>query len=121
MIPGDDLAQILGIESRRQRGRADQIAKHHRQLAPFGIGWRRCIARCRRQRGNGHRGAERGNRIEQPAAVAKRADAQLLQVFGRQSTQDFAIDIIITEKVRRVVSAFAPVAGGTTGNVRAVA
>ena len=35
MVGGDDLAQILGIEPRRQRGRADEIAEHHRQLTPF--------------------------------------------------------------------------------------
>ena len=46
VIRGDDLAQILGIEPRRQRGRADQVAEHHRQLPAFGIGRSRCIARC---------------------------------------------------------------------------
>ena len=30
MIDGDDLAIILGIETRRELGRADQIAKHYR-------------------------------------------------------------------------------------------
>ena len=37
VICGDDLAQIFGIEPRRKRGRADQIAEHHRQLSAFGI------------------------------------------------------------------------------------
>ena len=41
VIGGDDLAQILGIEPRGERGRADQIAEHHRQLPAFGIGRRR--------------------------------------------------------------------------------
>jgi hypothetical protein len=36
VIGGDDLAQILGIELRRERGRADQVAEHHRQLPAFG-------------------------------------------------------------------------------------
>ena len=35
VIRGDDLAQILGIEPRRERGRADQVAEHHRQLPAF--------------------------------------------------------------------------------------
>ncbi len=48
VIGGDDLAQILGIEPRRQRRRADQVAEHHRQLPALGIGSWRCIARCRR-------------------------------------------------------------------------
>jgi hypothetical protein len=38
VIGGDDLAIILGIEAPRQRGRADEIAEHHRELAPLGIG-----------------------------------------------------------------------------------
>ncbi len=32
MVGTDDLAQILGIEPRGQRRRADQIAEHHGQL-----------------------------------------------------------------------------------------
>ena len=30
LIGGDDLAHVLGIEPRRQRGRADKVAEHHR-------------------------------------------------------------------------------------------
>ena len=43
MIGADDLAQILGIEAPRKRGRTDEIAEHHRQLTPLGLGglWRR--------------------------------------------------------------------------------
>ena len=36
VIGGDDLAQIFRIEPGRQRGRADQIAEHHRDLAALG-------------------------------------------------------------------------------------
>ena len=32
----DDLAHVLGIEPRRQRGRADEIAEHDGELAPLG-------------------------------------------------------------------------------------
>jgi hypothetical protein len=32
MVSSDDLAQILGIEPRREFGRAGQVAEHHRQL-----------------------------------------------------------------------------------------
>jgi hypothetical protein len=41
VIGADDLAQILGIEARREFGRADQVAEHHRQLATLGVDWRR--------------------------------------------------------------------------------
>src|SRR5271165_4132471 len=37
MIRADDLAQILGIEPRRKRRRADQVAEHHGQLPAFGF------------------------------------------------------------------------------------
>jgi hypothetical protein len=35
------IAQILGVEPRRQRGRTDEIAEHERQLPPFGVGLNR--------------------------------------------------------------------------------
>ena len=35
VIRADHLAQILGIEPRRERRRADQVAEHHRELTPF--------------------------------------------------------------------------------------
>jgi hypothetical protein len=38
VIGADHRAQILGVEPGRQRGRADQIAEHHRQLPPLGRG-----------------------------------------------------------------------------------
>ena len=41
VVGADDLAQILGIEARRQRRRTDQIAEHHRQLPPLGVDYRR--------------------------------------------------------------------------------
>jgi len=37
----DQLAQILGVEPRRQRGRADKIAEDDRQMPPFGVGLNR--------------------------------------------------------------------------------
>src|SRR5262249_49571925 len=36
VIRSDDLAQILRIEPGGQRSRADEVAKHHRQLAALG-------------------------------------------------------------------------------------
>ena len=37
MVGADDLAQVFGVGARGQRGRADEIAKHHRELAPLGF------------------------------------------------------------------------------------
>ena len=36
VIRGDDLAQILGIESSRERSRANEVAEHHGELATLG-------------------------------------------------------------------------------------
>ena len=38
MIGADDLAHILGIEPRRHRGRADEVAEHHGELTALGDG-----------------------------------------------------------------------------------
>ena len=35
MVPGDDLTPLLGIETASYLGRADEIAKQHRQMAPL--------------------------------------------------------------------------------------
>ena len=40
VIGADHLAQILRVKPRRERGRADEVAEHHGELAAFGIGWR---------------------------------------------------------------------------------
>ena len=64
VIGGDDLAQIFRIEPRRERGRADEVAEHHRQLAALGLGPRPSLPRLRR-RGR-LLGTERGNGVEHP-------------------------------------------------------
>ena len=103
MIGADDLTQILGIELRRERGRADQIAEHHRQLPPLGVAPRcECCGRFgRRSRciGHGRGSAQGGDGIEQPAAVADRGDAQLAQILGGQLPQDRIVDVIIEKSL----------------------
>ena len=37
VIRGDNLPQILGIETCRERRRGDQVAEHHGQLPAFGL------------------------------------------------------------------------------------
>jgi CHASE2 domain-containing sensor protein len=81
VVGADDLAQILGIEARGQRRRTNQIAEHHRQLAALGFAG-----------GDGDRGgrqwrfgrAERGDGVEQSAAMADRGDTQLAQILARE-------------------------------------
>ena len=57
VVGADHVAQILGIEPRSKGCRADQIAEHYRELAAFGIGWRRCFARYLRLGDGGGLGA----------------------------------------------------------------
>ena len=42
LVGEEDLAQVLRVEPRRQVGRADQVAEHHRHLAPLRRGDDRC-------------------------------------------------------------------------------
>ena len=56
VVGADQLPQILRIKPRCERRRADEIGKHHRQLAAFGVGGSRCIRGRRRHCGGEHRG-----------------------------------------------------------------
>jgi len=38
VIGTDDLAHVLGVKASRERGRANEIDKHDRELAAFGVG-----------------------------------------------------------------------------------
>ena len=72
VIRADDLAQILGIQTRRERSRPDQVAKHHCQLPAFGIGRCRGVV-GRRCPGGGRLGAERSDGVQELAAGGLRA------------------------------------------------
>jgi hypothetical protein len=76
VIAPDQLPQILRIEPRRERGRADEVAEHDRQLATF----RRVAARWRRLcDGLGRRRPERRYRLEHDFAMAEE-DAELFKI-----------------------------------------
>ena len=118
VICSDDLAQILGIEPRRERRRADQIAEHHRQLPAFGFRPHPCLRRDPRvEPGEGREGEEAavggrdwqgrglrhigrangGNRGKELAAVADRTHPDADQVLRRQLRQNLGIDIVVAE------------------------
>ena len=82
VVVPDQLAQILGVMTGRERGRADKVAEHHRQLSAFGIDLCRCTRRARRHHGGRNCHAEAGNRVEQLAPVADRGHPDADQVFG---------------------------------------
>ena len=71
VIGRDDLSHVLGVEPRRQRGRADEVAEHHRELAALGrVGGCRTGRRCRWSRIGMHSG-QTCNRLEQSLAMAQ--------------------------------------------------
>ena len=95
MIRANDLAQILGIEARRQRSRADQIAEHQGQLAPLGRAEH--IPRYRRRCSRNRTAAQRGDRRQQPAPITDRRDADLFQIVCGQLRQHVPIDRVFRE------------------------
>ena len=89
LIGVDDLAHVLGIEPRRQRGRADEVAEHDGELAPFGgVGLGR----------RGGRGVQRLDRGHHLAPMANRGDAEILEIVERQLRQHGAVDGIVAER-----------------------
>ena len=106
LIGADNLPQILGIEPRRECGRADEIAEHHAERAAFGRGLGRTgrstgLAMGRRDRTGSSAGlSSRRNAAiasSKLAAMAERGDAEILEVVGRQIGQQFGVDVILAE------------------------
>ena len=93
VISGNDLAQILRIETRGKRGRADEIAERYSELPPLGIGSHRRIER----RGGWRLGSDRGDGVEQPAAMASEHHTKVFQIIRCQLGQCLEIDLIIAE------------------------
>jgi class 3 adenylate cyclase len=82
---------------RRERGRADQVAEHYRQLQAFGISRCRGIAGRRCPDAGGRLGAERGDGVEEPAAVASEHRAEILEILRCQRRQRFPIDLVVAK------------------------
>src|ERR1700730_7151395 len=95
VICGHDLPQILGIEPRRECGRADCVEKHNGQLTPSGnIG--DLLGCCR-----GFQSAitaQSGNRSEQFAAMSDHADTDVPEIVGGQFRQHRGIDLVFTKR-----------------------
>jgi hypothetical protein len=72
LVGVDDVAHLLGVELRAERGRADEVDEHHRELPPLGVQSRRRgglgIRESRRGR-LGKRSAQRGDGSQQALAV----------------------------------------------------
>ena len=101
VIGADHLAQLFGIEPRRQRRRADEVAEHHRQLPPFGLRLGRRTGSLRRlfvsRRGRGAL-AQRRDRFEEPAAIADHGDADLLEILPGQLGEYLGVDAVVAKR-----------------------
>jgi hypothetical protein len=96
LIGPDDLAHVLGIESRRKRGGSDEIAEHDGQLAPLGgVRGRR---RLGRRGGSGGRGKLRGGR-QNLAPMPDAGDADLLQIVRSDVGKDCRVDLVLGERL----------------------
>ena len=99
MVGANDVAQILGVETRGQGCRADEIAKHNGQLPALRFGRSRAAA----GRGGWNwiwgcvGSAELGNGFEQLPAVPYRCHADVRQIIGRQLRQHRPIDFVVAE------------------------
>ena len=87
-----------------ERGRADQVDEHHRELPPLGLGGgaagrARCGARPAGCAGEACAGPQGGDGVEQLAPVADRGDAEAAQVVGRQLGQDLGVDVVVAERL----------------------
>jgi hypothetical protein len=92
--------KIFGIEPRRQRRRTDEIAEHHRQLPPLGLGGvclrgGRGLVRLGPKRSGI---AERSDRLEQFQAMPE-GQPQLLQVRVTERRQHRGVDGVIAERL----------------------
>ena len=92
MVCGDDLAQILGIELRGKRGRAHEIAEHHRQLPALGG-----ENGCRRLGHWSDIATQSRDGIEQFAAMTDRSNSECDQIIGRQAGHNRGVDIVVAE------------------------
>ena len=100
VIGADDVAQLLRIEPRRQCRGTDEVGEHDRELAAFGfgslaagaVGLDRMFGRVAKSFGS-----QRGDRIEENAAMANRRHAEVSEVLGGQLGQNCLIDRVFPE------------------------
>lgn len=83
----DHFPHNFGIETRRERSRADQVAKHNGEVAPLGV--------MRRSRRCDQRGwIEVGDSTQHFTAMAKQ-DFELIEVLVHQFGKDVNVDPIL--------------------------
>ena len=88
----DNLAQILGVEPRGERGRANEIAEHYRERPALGSWCSRGLLRC-----GINMAAQRGDRFEKLAAVASKHDTEVLEILCCELGQRVPIYFVVAE------------------------
>ena len=100
LIGRNDLAQVLGVETRGERRRTDKVRKHHGDLAALGgvlgrfVGCQRSVAY---RRWCARFSAQGGYSVQQLTPMSDKSDAKILQIFRRQTRQDRVVDLIFAE------------------------
>jgi hypothetical protein len=99
VMGGDHRAQILRIEPRRQRRRADQIAEHHRQLPPPGFGSGGRHRRLGRLFGSRRRQSTFTQRCDRFQKLLARPERQPegYEIGLGQLRQEISVDLILAE------------------------
>ena len=94
MVRTQEFLQIFWIKAGGESSRAHEVAKHHRELPPFGVMrnlWARLVGRRRRR--------ERSNGIDDFPPVADGQDSHLFQIVSRQTGQDVKVDPVVAKRL----------------------
>jgi hypothetical protein len=107
-VRADQIAPVLRIKPRRDAGRTDKIAKHHRDMSTLANGF--CDGRSSWRRSRWFCGffrevwsfrtcidTQSSDCIEELAAVPQCGDAKLLEILRRQVRQDCLVYLILAE------------------------
>ena len=101
MIGADYRTQILWVERGRERGRANEVGEHHRQLATLGVvssSWLD-IHECRRCRYGSRDVAEIADRTQHFQPVAER-NAKVFEMLVGQVGENGHINVVLGEPLR---------------------
>ena len=86
------LAQILRVEPRGERGRANEIAEYYCERPALGSWCSRSLLRC-----GINVAAQRGDRFEKLAAVASKHDTEVLEILCCELGQLVPIYLVVAE------------------------
>ena len=95
LIGGNDLAQVLWVHTRRERGRTDEVREHHRDLAALGGVLRLRFGRSSRLRWR-WRVLDGGEYFQS----MPKGDAEFFQALICQVGQDRGVDVVLGKALR---------------------